>query len=444
MSEPVPRLTRAALARAGEPLEAAPARIVHLGVGAFHRAHQAWYTSRAPDAADWGIAAFTARTDAVARRLAPQDGVYTLVERGPEADRFEHIGSIVEVHPATRTDRLRELVAAPSTAVATLTITEAGYHLRPDGVLDLADVEIAHDVEALRGGRFDALLTPLARLLLGLADRRTDGVEPIAIVSCDNLPDNGARLAAALAVLASETGRTGALQAASFVNTSVDRITPRTTEADLEAIAEATGWRDEAPAVTEPFADWTLSGEFPSGHPAWDAAGARFVGDIRAHTQRKLLVLNGGHLVLAFEGLRRGLATVADAIADRDCRRALERFWDEAARTVGSPDTDAYRAALEERFANRRIEHPLAQIAVDTVTKLSLRVLPVIRAERAAGRDAAGSTAVVAAWAACRTAGLLPGERSDRGEFDRALDTLLEGADPRDGEAIVAAVTPPG
>ncbi len=430
----LPRLSRDALARAGTPLPAPPVRIVHVGAGAFHRAHQAWYTSRATDAREWGIAAFTGRGDDVANRLAPQGGVYSLVERGPVADRVTQIGSIVEVRPAGRLDRMCAVLAAPETAVVTLTITEAGYHLRADGTLDLDDAAVRADIEALRGREVAALRTPLARVLFGLEARRRASVGPVAIVPCDNLPDNGPRVRHALEVLADAAGMTDAPTLSSFVTTSVDRITPRTTASDVAAVGEATGWRDDAPVVAEPFSDWTLCGEFPAGRPAWESAGAVFVDDIEPCVRRKLLMLNGGHLVLAFEGLLRGLATVAEAFADRECRRALESFWNESGRAVGG-DVDRYRASLAERFENPRIEHRLTQIAVDTVTKLCLRVLPVVRSERATGRPGEAAIDVVTAWAACVRDGLVP----DAGDLDRAVDALTRQADPRDAGLLATA-----
>ncbi|GAA2001594.1 mannitol dehydrogenase family protein [Microbacterium ulmi] len=428
-----PRLTRAALAEAGTPLPASPVRIVHIGVGAFHRAHQAWYTARAGDG--WGIAAFTGRDAAVAQRLAPQDGLYTLVERGPDADRFEVVGSIAEVHASTEIARFLELFASPSTAVVTVTVTEQGYHLRPDGALDLSSPAIAADVRALYAGGHPT--TPIGRIVRGLAERRRAGAGPIAIVSCDNLPANGDRLRAAVVDLAEAAGLTGVADRASFVSTSVDRITPH--ELDIDAVERATGWRDEAPVVTEPFSDWTLSGEFPAGRPRWEDAGARFVDDIEPFEQRKLLLLNGGHLQLAFQGLLRGHETIADAMRDADCLRALDDFWAEAARTVGpAVDPEAYCAALRERFENPRIAHRLAQIAADTVTKLRLRIVPVVEAERAAGRDAAGALSVVAAWSRCVAEGVLP-DGAVRDAPAEAVATLVSGVDATDASAIAAA-----
>ena len=156
--------------------------------------------------------------------------------------------------------------------------------------------------------------------------------------------------------------------------------------------------------MTEPFADWTISGEFPAGRPAWDAT---FVDDIAPFERRKLFVLNGGHLVLAFSGLALGHLTVAEAMADPECRRRLMAFWDEAARAVGPLDTAAYREALVERFENPRIAHQLRQIATDTATKLRLRVLPVLESERRAGLDGAASADVVVAWLEAAASGTI-------------------------------------
>jgi fructuronate reductase len=396
------------LTRAGAGRPAAPVRIVHLGAGAFHRSHQAWFTSRSSDAAQWGIASFTGRSTSVADRLAPQGGLFTLIERGAERDRFDLVDSISEVHPASDITRLMRLVAAPRTAIVTLTITEAGYHLGADGTLDLEDDAVAADVTALRSGRVADTRTPLGRLLAGLAGRRRAGAGPISVVPCDNLPGNGALVGSALRLLASVAGLRDALEEVSFVTTSVDRITPRTTAADARAVAAVTGWRDAGCVVAEPFADWTLSGTFPAGRPDWPSAGVRLVDEIAPFEQRKLLLLNGGHLVLAFTGLTRGLSSVAEAHSDAVCRARLEEFWSEASRSLDArADATAYRRSLHERFANTRIEHRLDQIATDTATKLRLRVLPVIAAERAAGREPSGALHVLAAWRTLLEAGRL-------------------------------------
>ncbi|MCR2824844.1 mannitol dehydrogenase family protein [Microbacterium sp. zg.Y909] len=436
-----PLLTRGGLAGRGDRRPAPPPRIVHLGAGAFHRTHQAWFTARAHDADAWGIAAFTGRGPRVAEQLTAQDGLFTLVERGPDGDRFTVIDSVCEARPGAAHGRFIELMTAPETAVVTLTVTEAGYHLDARGDLDLHDSDVAADIAALRrGGAPTALRTPAGRLTDGLHRRHEAGAGPLAVVSCDNIPDNGGTLQRAVCALATACGWDATAWRVSFVATSVDRITPHTTEADLQLVTRATGWRDEAAVIAEPFADWVLSGDFPAGRPAWEDAGARFVDAVEPYEQRKLLMLNGGHLALAFRGLLRGHDTVAAAMADPVCRDALERFWDEAERTVHPAAEPAiYRAALVERFHNARIAHRLAQIAVDTATKLRVRVVPVIAAERAAGRDAAASLAIVADWAT----GIRTGAFGDGAVVEALADALLPGLHPADAALITGALAAP-
>lgn len=384
------------LGRQGTP--APPIRIVHLGLGAFHRSHQAWFTAKAHDGSQWGIAAFTGRRPDAAQALAPQDGLFTLVERAADGDRFEVVPTIAAAVDGADTERLNELLASPSTAIVTLTVTEKVYD---DGAPD----------------------TPLGRLVRGLAARRAAGAGPIAIVSCDNLAHNAEvaraaveRLAQALdaeapgAALPSgdrsgDGADDGGLEAwvranVSFVGTSVDRITPRTTPEDIAEVAEQCGYRDAAPVVAEPFASWILSGEFPAGRPAWEDGGALFVDDIEPFENRKLWLLNGAHTMLAYAGQLRGHATVAEALADPVCHAAMESFWDEAARHLTLPELDvpSYRDALLERFANPRIAHYLAQIAQDGSLKLRLRSVPVLRAERSAGRTGLAAARMIAAW----------------------------------------------
>lgn len=347
------------LSRAALGLDTPPVRIVHLGLGNFHRAHQAWYTERATDRADWGIAGFTVRSAGLADRLTAQDGLYSLVERGPEADRVEVIGSLVEAY-AGDSPRFVELMAAPTTAVVTLTITEGGYSF--DG---------------------DAPPVALGRLARGLEARRRAGAGPIAVVSCDNLPANAAVLRQALQRL--DRGLDDTVR---FVSTSVDRITPRPTPGELEGLRAASGWDDDAPVVTEPFRDWVLQGVFPSGRPQWETAGARFVDDVEPFERRKLWLLNGAHTILAASGAGRGHETVAAAFADPYCRALVTGFWDEAARHLTNPGLDIpdYLEQLRRRFANPRIAHRLTDIADQAPAKVRVRLLPVLLAELAAGR----------------------------------------------------------
>jgi len=411
------RLSRAA---AGVPTP--PERIVHLGLGAFHRAHQAWFTAHAADADEWGIAAFTGRSRDLVDRLGPQDGLYTLVERAADGDRFELIPSIVRVEAGDDVPAFVTAIADPQVAILTLTITEAGYRLSADGTPDLDDEAVASDVELLRnaftrdapGDTTDTArpATALGRVLLALDARRRAGAGPIALVPCDNLPDNGGLLGRALADLA---GRTSPDLAAwlrgsvSVVSTSIDRITPAIdADAESHAVLEATGWLDAAPVVTEPFSDWVLEGDFPAGRPDWESAGARFVDEIAPWENRKLWMLNGAHTVLATFGQTRGHTVVSTAIEDPVCRDLVEALWDDDARQLPGFDLADYRAALLERFRNPRIEHRLAQIAQDSTTKMRLRIVPVALGRLASGHEAPGCAAAIAAWMLGVRAGCAP------------------------------------
>lgn len=421
----------------------APVRIVHLGLGAFHRAHQAWYTQQSDPDGEWGIAAFTGRRPDAAQALAAQDGLSTLIIRSDRGDEFQVLTSIVEARDGADLHRLKELLASPATAVVTLTITEAAYHLLSDLSLDTADPAVAADIAGLGGdGAAPGPSTPLGRLVAGLGARRDAGAGPVAVVSCDNLAANA--VAARNAVLGMAAGSDPSLAAwigsnVSFVGTSVDRITPRTTQAEIDLVAERCGFADSSPVVTEPFSNWVLSGEFPAGRPAWERAGAVFVDDIEPYELRKLWLLNGAHSLLAYAGLQRGHATVAEALADARCAAWVQELWDEAERNLPAEGLQIpqYRQALLERFGNSRIAHHLAQIAADGTSKLRVRAVPVLKEERAAGRAGRGAARMIAAWLgyAAATSGLQDpqgagiAEALDRGGRDRtrALVRLVDG-----------------
>lgn len=399
-SAALPRLSR----KTSGARPAAPVRIVHLGLGNFFRAHQAWYTDRSPDAAGWGIAAFTGRSASLADALGPQDGLYTLVTKGAGGDGYEVLSSVSAVHAASDQAAWLSCWRSPQVAVITLTVTEAGYCRRARGGLDTDRDDIRADLEALRTGPTALVTTAPARLVAGLLARRDAGSGALAVVPCDNLPGNAAAVEGVvldLAALVDPSLSDWIREHVSFVTTMVDRITPRTTDEDRAAVAAATGLQDSAPVVTEPFAEWVLSGEFPAGRPAWHEAGARFVDDIAPFEERKLWLLNGAHSLLAYAGSLRGHPTVAEAMADPQCRVWVEEWWDDATRHLRLPvdEVTAYRAALLDRFTNPNIHHLLAQIASDGTQKLPVRIAPALRAERESGRVPGGAVRVLAAWA---------------------------------------------
>jgi fructuronate reductase len=430
---------------------APPARLVHLGLGNFFRAHPAWYTQAAGD--EWGIAAFSGRgPNALLGELEAQDGLYTLIERGGDRDRFELIAALARVHPGTDHDALLHAFEAPGVAAVTLTVTEAGYLRDAAGALDADRPDVRADIEALRRDRRAPVTTTPARLVAGLAARRRAGAGPLAIVSCDNVAGNGPIIARVVNDLAERVDPDLLDDSVSFVTTMVDRITPRPGPDDLRAVIEGTGREDRCPVVTEPFREWVLSGAFPAGRPRWEDAGATFTEDVTPFEHRKLWLLNGAHSLLAYAGSIRGHATVAEAVADDVCRGWLEEWWGEAALQLEQPAEDlaAYRAALLQRFENARMHDRLDRIAADGSQKLPIRIVPVLRAERAAGRLPGGATRVLAAWI-CHLRGLgapVTDARADavlplaEGPLADAVPRVLERLDPAlaADDAVVAAV----
>jgi len=395
----VPRLSRAA----GDGRSAAPVRLVHLGLGNFFRAHQAWFTDAAPDASEWGYAAFTGRSGAMAEQLRAQDGLYTVVSRGGDGDGFDVVSAVSRAHAAADHDAWLAYFAEPALAAVTITVTEAGYVRRPDGGLDVDRPEIQADVETLRRDSSALVNTTPARLVAGLDARRRADAGPMALVPCDNVAGNGAiaeRVVHELAALVDSSLAAWLAGTLSVVTTAVDRITPRAVDDDVHAVTHATGRADAIPVVSEPFKEWVLSGAFPVGRPRWDDAGAHFTEDIVPFEHRKLWLLNGAHSLLAYAGSICGHTTVAEAVGDDTCRSWAQEWWNEAAAHLDQPagEVAAYRAALLERFANARIRHLLAQIAADGSQKLPIRVLPVLRAERASGRPATGAIRILASW----------------------------------------------
>ncbi|HEY5847663.1 MAG TPA: mannitol dehydrogenase family protein [Microlunatus sp.] len=382
---------------------AAPVRIVHLGLGNFHRAHQAWYTAHADDAADWGIAAFTGRRPDAAADLAPQDGLYTLITRSATEDRFEIIEAISAVHASTEHDRLLDYFRRPEVAVVTITVTEAAYLRGPDGHLDLHHPGVDSDLKTLQTDLTAPVATLPARLAAGLAARRDADAGPITILSCDNLPHNGAVAAAVVTDLAAELDpdlRDWIATEVDFATSMVDRITPATTDDDRSLVATELHYRDSSPVPTEPYTEWVMSGRFPAGRPAWQTAGATIVDDVTAYEQRKLTLLNGAHSLLAYTGSVRGHTTIDEAMGDVVCRDRVEAFWDEACPHLTLPQAELvdYREALTDRFTNPRVRHQLSQIAADGSIKLPVRVVPSLLAERSAGRLPIGGATAVAAW----------------------------------------------
>ncbi len=385
---------------------ARPVAMVHLGVGAFHRAHQAVYTE---ECGDWGIAGFTLRSRAVADQLVPQDGLYTLLVRGDGEVRAAVIGAIRQVafagaDPAALVARL----ADPAVTVVTLTVTEKGYRHDPaTGRLRLADPQIAADL-AGRPPR-----TVVGQLAAGLAARAAAGHPPLSVVCCDNLPSNGATLRGLVEQYAEQYAGQNAGPArreiadsmgasVRFPATMVDRIVPAATDADRADAAALLGVRDEGTVVAEPDSRWVIEDDFAGPRPRWERAGALLVPDVAPYEIMKLRVVNGAHSALAYLGGLAGHEYIAAAAADPDLAGYVRRLLaEDVAPTLDPPagvDLAAYQERQLPRFANPALRHRTAQVAMDGSQKLPQRLLATIRDRYAAGAEPVWASLAVAAW----------------------------------------------
>jgi fructuronate reductase len=378
--------------------------IVHLGIGAFHRAHQAVMTQAAIDAGDedWGIIGASLRSPHTRDALAPQDGLYTVAVRDGAGERLQIVGAVREVIVAPEDpETLIALMADPGVRVVSLTVTEKGYcHDPATGGLNERHPDIVHDIAHPRSPR-----SAPGYLLAALRRRQSTGVPPFAVLCCDNLPANGRTVRGVLSRLAeidSIAFGDYVRDHVSCPSTMVDRIVPATTDADRARIAAALGVEDAWPVVTEPFAQWVIEDRFPQGRPRWELGGAQFAADVAPFELMKLRLLNGAHSSLAYLGLPLGHEIVAEASADPRLVRFLEGLWGEVRPTVPPPpgaDLEGYCSQLLARFRNPAIRHRLEQIAMDGSQKLPQRLLQPARENLAAGRPVAHIALALAAFA---------------------------------------------
>ncbi len=377
--------------------------IVHIGLGAFHRAHQAVYTDDAMNEGDrdWGIVGASLRAVDVKEQLNPQDGLYTVRERQGGDCAIRLIGAVrkVLVAPQDSAELLRAL-ADPATRIITCTITEKGYCRGPDERLDRALPEVASDLQTDSAPR-----TIYGFLGRALSMRKRSGAPGLSLVCCDNLADNGSKLEA---LLGEYIGETDPMLLQWFYDhcrcpsTMVDRIVPATTDADRDQTAHDIGLRDEATISTERFRQWVIEDKFAGPRPHWELGGAQFVADVAPFEAAKLRMLNGAHSALAYLGLARGHGFVHEATIDPVLRPLIEHLMrHEAApsltQTAGL-DLDAYAEALLARFANRALQHRLAQIAMDGSQKIPQRWLETLEIQNKKGRDCPALLQALAAW----------------------------------------------
>jgi fructuronate reductase len=403
--------------------------IVHLGIGAFHRAHQASYTEHAiaAEGGDWGICGVTQRSPAVVEQLAPQDGLYTLSQRDGAGESLRVIGAVREtLWVQANPDAVSERMAAPATRVISLTVTEKGYHHDP------ATNRLAFDHPAVAADLADGgSRTAVGQVAGGLARRRAEDGGPVTVLCCDNLPHNGQVLRGLVADFVAHSAHPDGLgdwieANVRFPSTMVDRITPATTAEDLDRIAAALGARDEGAVVTEPFTQWVIEDDFAAGRPAWERGGAILTADVRPYEQIKLRLLNGSHSTLAYLGRLADCEFMADAVRpDAPFAAVVRRLMTiDLAPTLTVPDgfdLTAYQDQLFERFANPELRHRTSQVAMDGSQKLPARLLAPILERRRAGDEPVAATLAVAAWMRCVSA-----RRSDSGRALTVDDPLAD------------------
>ncbi|HET6733892.1 mannitol dehydrogenase family protein [Mycobacterium sp.] len=373
---------------------------VHLGLGAFHRAHQAVYTEdaiRQTGENHWGIAAFTQRSGAAAARLAPQDGLYTVVERGVGAAPPRIVGALREVHDASADpDAVVDRISDPGVHVVTLTVTEKGYRRDPvTGQLRRDDPSVIADLEGHTPRTVPGVLAH------AIARRAAAGAGPLTVISCDNLPDNGRSLERLVHEFADTAGLS--VGGATFPSTVVDRIVPVTTDNDIAQLHESIGVRDDAPVMCEPFRQWVIENRFAGPVPAWSAVGALLVEDAAPWEQLKLRVLNAAHSTLAYLGLRLGYRSVAEAVDDQMlvdvCRRLFAEDVEPSLDVPSGIDVAAYGESVLARFANPALPHTTIQIAADGSQKIGPRLLSTESSRAAQGTSARWAALGVAGWA---------------------------------------------
>lgn len=366
--------------------------IVHFGLGAFTRAHQAAYTDAAMGQGDsgWMITGVSLRSAGVADQLVPQDGLYLIAERSGTGTRYRLSGAIRDVLVAAQDgDAVIAAMADPATRIVSFTVTEKGYCRAADGSLDL---------ELAGAGSFYPLLAAAMRL------RRDAGASGLTLLSCDNLAGNGTVLERLMreycAAQAPDLSEWFA-DHCTCPSTMVDRIVPATTDADRVGAATDTGLTDAGLVVTEPFSQWVIEDRFAAGRPRWDAVGAQLVADVAPYETAKLRLLNGAHSLLAYCGLEAGHTYVHEAIGDARLCALVEALMQEAMPTIpaaSGQDLPAYARSLLERFANPALDHRLAQIAMDGSQKLPQRWMETCAIQQRRRQECPAILRGIAAW----------------------------------------------
>jgi fructuronate reductase len=436
------RLRRSRATTVAVPEAPRAAGILHLGLGNFHRAHQAVYTAAALAAGsgdDWGIVGVASRSRSVVDAMSAQDMLYSVAEISPSGTRL----AIPAVHTdafvaADDVDRVVRGIADPAIRIVTLTVTENGYSYSPStGHLDLSDPVITAD---LRG---DGPLSTIGQLARGIQRRAAASGAPLTVLSCDNLAANGSHTRRLVReFLQSLPGAEGAEalafldQHVSFPSSMVDRIVPSTTPELRDRASELLGARDEIPVPAEPFTMWAIEDDFRAGRPAWEAGGAVFTDEVGRYEQMKVRLLNGTHSLIAYLGALRGVETIPEAIGLADIDRAARIVLaDEYRPSVDMPravDFDDYQRELFDRWGNTALGHRTTQVGTDGSVKLRQRIPePVVQA-----LDSGAMPHMIALTVASYLSCLAPLKGFEPGRFAEAM---TDAARPRLAELSAGA-----
>lgn len=385
----------------GYDLNTTGAGIVHLGPGAFHRAHQAVYTDMAMAyGGDWRITAVSMRSKGVRDSLAQQDNLYTLAVLD-ENPYLQVVGAFKQVLVLSdQRQQVMEALYSPDTHIISLTITEKGYCLNSQGKLDVQHSDIKHDL-----ANPEQPVSAVGLITLALKYRYEHDFADITVISCDNLSDNGDKLKNAVVSYASELSNELADWIANnicFPNTMVDSITPATDDSLKQQVSRQLGVEDDWPIQREAFTQWVVEDKFSGPRPKWEKVGVTFTDDVNLYEKAKLRVLNGTHSTLAYLGLLFGFETVYEGISNPAIESLIRRLLDEeilpSLGETGKMDPKEYGDAILQRYHNKHIRHLLAQIAWDGSQKLPFRILNTIRDNIKFDRSISLLCVPIAAW----------------------------------------------
>ena len=376
--------------------------IVHLGPGAFHRAHQAVYTENAMNlvGGNWGICGVSLRSATARDVLAKQDNLYTLAILDKEIN-YQIIGAVKEVLVASeQSQQVLDRLSAPATKLVTLTITEKGYCLGSDGRLDLEHSDIAHDLS-----NTSQPISAIGYIVQALGQRKANNVAAFNVLSCDNVSGNGDKLGRAVIDYAAQVDAdlaTWVEDNVAFPNAMVDSITPKTEDYTVDSVSKAIGARDEWPIQREQFTQWVIEDNWNGERPAWDKVGVVFTSDVDGFEKAKLRLLNCLHSTLAYAGSLANFETVFDVTSDSAFYEFICQLADDE--VIGSfvppkeLDVVSYSKEIIQRFLNPEIRHLLAQIAWDGSQKVQMRILPIIEDNLALGRSTKLLSLSLACW----------------------------------------------